>query len=422
MSLQARALGYVVGSLGILWTSVPVEASVVSLKAVKKNDVAIAPTDNLTVTAGDKIETEIFLSGWANELPLGVRAFQVMLDATGYTSGTNGKVLPDGWCAPLTKIDCTQSSTCPTCYPICMPDTYGCTCAGHDPSLGVFIRGSRPDWIFDGVLPLPWCSVDTGSLNYRFFCIALDTVGVPDTGVPRYIGTLVLRVSQNACGTFTIGPTNDQVTTFITDAGDAPRFSYPIPQPLVLTAPDCCRPLWSCLPQHCNIDARISHAPDDPSVRYNTNTLMMAFCEPTANMTADDFEVTIVPLNPGDVVPSVSSVTPLGNSVTIVLNRRIAPERWTCVRHIETNRRCCIGSLPGDVDGNRIVESDDGFELVDNLSGSVNPALAIEKCDIDRSLLCTPADLLIFVDLLNDPFFCDFEDRPTLPVCPSGCP
>jgi len=417
MSLQARALGYVVGSLGILWTSVAVEASVVSLKAVKRNDVAISPTNNLAVAAGDKIETEIFLSGWANELPLGMLAFQVKIDATGYTSGTNGKVLPDGWCAPVGKIECAQSSTCPTAYPICItaPLAYGCTCAGFNLNLGAFITRDRADFIFRTIDAL--VGIGLSSLYYRYFGAVTATGSVPDPGVPRYVGTLVLRVSANGCGTFEIGFQGGS-QTFI---NDATGFSvFPTLQPLVLTVPECCRLLWSCLPQHCNIDARISHAPDDPSVRYNTNTLMMAFCEPTANMTATDFEVTIVP--EGEVLPGIASVTSSGNAVTIVLNRRIAPEEWTCVRHIKSDRRCCIGSLPGDVDNDRISQPVDVFELLDNLSGDVSPGLAIEKCDIDRSLLCTPADLLMLIDLLNDPFPCDFGVCGTLPVCPSFVP
>jgi hypothetical protein len=356
-----------------------------------------------------------------------VQAFQVAIDATGYISGTNGKVLPEGWCAPVGKIECAESSTCPTAYTICMTDDpithndYGCTCGAHDPAIGSFITTSRPDRIFDGVLPLPWRAVDTASLNYVFWCLTLESIGVPDTGVPRYIGTLVLKVSQNACGTFTIGfLTGPESPTYLGDPSSPPLRDFPPSQPLVLTVPDCCRPLWSCLPQHCNIDARSSHAPDAPSVRYNTNTLMMAFCEPTANMTADDFEATIVPER--GVVPGISSVASSGNAVTIVLTRRIAPEESTCVRPVESNRRCCIGSLPGDVDGDRISLRDGGFELLDNLSGKVSPELSIEKCDIDRSLLCTPADLLMFVDLRNDPFFFDFEDCGTLPVCPSFIP
>ena len=419
MFLQARALGCVVGSLGILWTSVALEASVVSLKAVKKNDVAIAPTNNLAVAAGDKIETEIFLSGWANELPLGVLAFQVMLDATGYTSGTNGKVLPDGWCAPVGKIECTQSSTCPTAYPICItaPLAYGCTCAGFNPNLGAFITTSRADFIFSTIDGL--VGVGLSSLYYRYFGVVTAEGSVPDASVPRYVGTLVLRVSANACGTFGIGFQGGN-QTFITDPLGNPVF--PTPQPLVLTVTDCCRIEVQCNPAHCNIDARIAHPPDTPLPRLTTNTLVMSFCDSAIGMTPEDFEVTIVPLGPGDVVPSVATVTPAGNSATIVLNHRIAPELWTCVRHIESDRRCCIGSLPGDVDNNRSTELEDGFELFDNLNAHVNPPLAIEKCDIDRSLLCTPADLLMLIDLLNDPFPCDFGVCGTLPVCPSFVP
>jgi len=390
--------------LGVLAAGTVVEAAVVSLKAVKKNDAAIAPTASLSVLPLDKIEAEIFLSGWAGDIPppAGVKLFQVKVDGRGFINGTNGKVIPDGWCAPVAKIACTQSSECPTAYPICAGPPYGgCTCAGYNPTLGAFITKTRTDFIFNGLDVL--AQIDVSNLNYRYSALVTAGNPVPDTGVARYLGTLVLRVSSNACGTFPIGFLGG-AQTFINDGGDNPYF--PILQPLVLTVPtsDCARLLVSCNPAHCNEDARIAHDRLDQNLKKNANTIVMNFSKPTTGMAAADFEVTVVPVVPGDVIPGISAVTP--NVVdpritTVSLNRRIQQTRWTCIRDKFSNRRCCMGSLPGDADNSRISRSDDIFEIFDNLAGLVSPKLAPEKCDTDRSLLPTPADLLMVVDLLN---------------------
>jgi len=407
--------------LGVLAGGTVVEASVFSLKAVKKNDGAIAPTASLSVVGGDKIEAEIFLSGWAGDLPAGVKRWQANIDALGYISGTNGKLTPDGWCAPRDSIECTLSSTCPTDYPICVtaPLAYGCTRAGFNPTLGAFINTnplSRTDFIFANIDNV--VSVDLSSLYYRYYGAVTTEGSVLDTLGPRYLGTLVLRVSANACGTFGIAFQGGS-QTLIEDAQGA-RGS-PTLQPLLLTVPasDCARLLVSCNPAHCNGDARIAHDRLDPNLRKNANTIVMSFSKPTTGMAAADFEITLVPVVPGDILPSISLVTP--NVVdpritTVTLTRRIRQTRWTCIRDKGSNRRCCMGSLPGDADNNRISQSGDTFEIFDNLNGGVSPALAIEKCDTDRSLLCTPADLLMVVDLLNGADAFIEVDGDTLPL------
>jgi hypothetical protein len=60
-----------------------------------------------------------------------------------------------------------------------------------------------------------------------------------------------------------------------------------------------------------------------------------------------------------------------------------------------------LGSLPADVDNNRISQLGDSLAIWRNLDGQASPALAIEKCDTDRSLQCSPADVLMVVDLLT---------------------
>jgi hypothetical protein len=150
----------------------------------------------------------------------------------------------------------------------------------------------------------------------------------------------------------------------------------------------------------------------------------MTFSKPTTNpnMVAADFEITLVPVVPGDILPGISVVTPDvvdPKITTVTLNKRFQETRWTCFRDKGSNRRCCVGSLPGDADNDGVSQDGDKFEIIDNLNGGVSPVLVIEKCDTDRSVLCTPADLLMVVDLLNGADMFDPTRGNTLPVCPS---
>jgi len=362
--------------------------------------------DNLTVVGNDVIEVELFLSSWAEEFPAGVIAFQVKLDAKSLVSVDNGIALPKGWCAPVDRIDCADSSVCPPAYPNCAP--FQCTCAGHNPALGAFATRSRTDYLLngrDGIF-----AVDVSALDFRYFGLTFDAFGVEDQGAPAYLGSLILTVSANACGTFTIGSIQDITWTFIYDQA-TPRFTAaPALQPLFLTVNDCSRQLVACSPEHCTLDARIAHDPLDFQTKLNTNTVELFLTQPTADMSPADFEVTLVPSLPEDVVPAVVSVTPVvdyPNNATVVLDQPILQTRWTCIRDRESNKRCCIGSLPADADGVQDAaglfhsRTADVFEVVDNLSGFVASPLPLERCDLDRSLQCLPADLLMIVDLLT---------------------
>jgi hypothetical protein len=182
------------------------------------------------------------------------------------------------------------------------------------------------------------------------------------------------------------------------------------------------RELLSCTPAHCWIDARIAHDQLNQAIGLNTNMIVANFSSSAVGMTPADFEVTLVPNIPGDIVPGISSVTPSGDNATVVLDQRIQQTRWTCLRDKGSNKRCCIGSLPGDAYNDRISQPDDIFEIYDNLNGAVTPALGIEKCDTDRSGLCTPADLLMAVDVLNGADAFDPVSGNTLPLCPSIVP
>ena len=278
--------------LGVLAAGSAVEASVLSLKAVKRTRGAVVtpfnpPVASVDVLGDDIIEAEIFLSGWINDfpndnVPNNVRIFQATIAGVGFISPDNGVALPLGWEAPVDRIDCTVSATCPATYPICAPP-WGCTRAGHNPALGAFMTRSRPDFLLFGLEG--FFDIDTGELRFfKYFGLVFESVGTPDTGVPRYLGTLILKVSANACGTFTIGFIQAIDSTFISEPANPPNSVLPTLQPLVLTVSDCSRQLLSCSPIHCNVDARIATDRPNCTQRLNTDRIEMTFSKPTTGM------------------------------------------------------------------------------------------------------------------------------------------
>lgn len=205
----------------------------VLLKAVAVNGESIAPTTDVYVRPGDVIETELFFSGWGGNMPE-VRGFEVQLGLLeGATSGVNGTVLPLGWDAPVTPVFCTNNANCPSAYPICMETYLGGFCVGpsHDPGQGVYIDINRADFILSGQRSIVGTStLILGGIKYWGFFE--DIVGMLDQGVPRYAGTLLLDVSEDACGTFSLqfyspDDTPTVVTTFLFDTSIPPEVFNP---------------------------------------------------------------------------------------------------------------------------------------------------------------------------------------------------
>src|SRR5262249_9875401 len=134
------------------FTCVPAcNGACMSLKAVAINNSPISPNNCIHARSGDTITSEIKISGWGDEMPLGVRGYEVYLRGReGVTSGSKGTLLPVGWQAPLDGINytsCNTNSDCPPQYPLCnfhwaFPF---CTGLSHNPDLGAFIDTNRPD-------------------------------------------------------------------------------------------------------------------------------------------------------------------------------------------------------------------------------------------------------------------------------------
>ncbi len=196
-----------------------------TLKAVGVNGNPISPTECVQARPGDLIETEIYISGWGENIQ-DLRVYQLdLLLQNAAVSGTSGTVLPLGWDAPLDFMPC--SAGCPLNYSICSSECVKCVGPNHDPEMGAFITRDREDYALFGhsVESL----IATCYLHgYKFVGVADDSGGRQDEGVPVYAGTLILKVSDDACGAFTFQ--FDDPETFLGDSSQPPQVVYPLPR------------------------------------------------------------------------------------------------------------------------------------------------------------------------------------------------
>ena len=387
------------------------DAAVVSLTAVKQNGADIEPSNQITAFPGDTIEAEIRISGWAGDLPDGVRSFDVtVLGKSGAVSGANGLVLPLGWDAPVNPAQCQSPDDCDpeqNCNGFCLGPS-------HAPSLGAFIHGGRPDFILAGFAVID--GVGTSSLDYNYFGVA-DESGVMDTGNAAYAGTLILAVSEDACGTFRfeLAPCGRTLLGSPTNESIEPALAA-----LVLQLPGCPVLPVESDPPNCSIDARIPHAQGIPEQQLGWQTLDLRFSANPAGVNAASFRTRTVPS--ASVSPVVESVMALGeNRLRLELDQPIPLIAWTCIEHRASAREACLAHLPGDADQDGSSGPEDLLALAMNLRRpSGTPPMSNSQCDIDRSSRCGPLDLLSDVDLLNGNGYFEFMEA-TLKArsCPS---
>lgn len=381
---QTAAFGGDVAARGTIAT--------MSLKAIDINGTPVAgDQQHIVAQRGDQITVEILARDWATELPSGVRSYQARVRGRiAAVSGSNGTVLPLGWdAAPapdfcITSDDCSGSLICRS--GLCVEPT-------HDPRLGAEIDTSRSDFILTGFDVTK--GIQTVTLDYTYFSVGSDAVGQVDPGFEMYCGTLILVVSDFACGTFTFMLNAQE--TFLVD----PTFLVvnPILESLIIDIDTGipglgvteCPPLpTSTDPPNCAIDARIPHSPNEATAELGIQTIDMAFDSDPSSHTTSDFAVSVLPFA---LPPSITALTHIGgNTLRITLSNIIDANRYTCVRHNLSDRLFCWGNLPGDVSNNAVADSDDTALLLEALSGLV--VLPNGAGDINRSGEIEPADLL----------------------------
>jgi len=144
--------------------------------------------------AGQRVFFEIRLSGWDadhnGDPKLGL--YQYQIDSAGFTSGATGSLT-----LPFIQIPCSAAADCPGYNSNCL--------AGVCEDNGAFVINKfHPDYVFQGSGMINAVNVINPSpIAGATVLDAADAVA--DNGTARYAGTMVLDVSANASGTFTVG-------------------------------------------------------------------------------------------------------------------------------------------------------------------------------------------------------------------------
>ena len=391
----------------------------VSLKAVRVNGTPIARTNALSAEAGDIIECEIFISDWS---PLGQKliAFHAVIRRESFLSGIGGQLTQLGWDRPpIPKLDytCSTDADCPSEFPICLPEGI-CVGPNYDPSQGAFIVRNRPDWVF-------WCDPPslscpgfdapqpgTNPLRYSDVLI-LAADAQMYTSPEKYAGTLILEVSDDACGIFTLS--FDLPGTSLWDI-NAILIEPLTLEPLVIdtASPPC--GIVGINPPNCAIDPGQPTHPNGSELMA-WNTVQVTFQADVSSAALEDFTVCESGEPPPVTIEELILPSEPGNTVTLRLSHNIPTAQWTCICYLPRGEKACVAALPGDVNGDGFSGPQDVTALVDCIA---NTGSCEEwRCDIDRSGSCRPADILREIDLLNGAAAFDAWLGESLPPCPS---
>ncbi|UCC32539.1 MAG: hypothetical protein JSU86_09695, partial [Phycisphaerales bacterium] len=348
----------------------------------------IPATNQIDADPGDIIVTEIYASDWSPNAER-LTVFQVTMDQAGFRSGATGTVLPPSPQRICPFPPCYSDDDCPYYYR-CNPSD-GC-CYRQ----GVFIDLSRTDYVFLDLGQFPAVDFTQYRISSLLFSPNDGPVYAPP---PKYCGTLILSVSDDACGVFTIdADTSTEYETHMLDS--AREFILPLEtEPLIIDVPGCCvyPQFVATNPPNCAIDARQPSDPDGSNrAGWDSIEITFADCD-TSNLGSEDFSVRGFPWC--DPAPCMVHVIPNGNRATLLLSRHVTLGGWICVTYVVTGEEVCLAHLPGDVNNDGTSAPMDILYLIDCLNGL--RLCEIWQCDVDRSGMCGPPDILRVIDLLN---------------------
>ncbi len=149
------------------------------------------------------------------------------------------------------------------------------------------------------------------------------------------------------------------------------------------------------------VDARQPHAMYDAAQTQGWDSIVVGFnAAPTTAVTPDDLLVT--EWGSDGVAPTITGIDVLADdTVRINLDQPIAPGAWTTFTHLDSGTSVCIGSLPGDVNGDGTTDPADILGVIDCINGAAGHSCELPRADADRSGDLSPEDILVVVDLLN---------------------
>lgn len=152
-------------------------------------------------------------------------------------------------------------------------------------------------------------------------------------------------------------------------------------------------------PPNGTVDARRPHPPNNPNSIEGIRTVVVQ--APAGSNRLDCWNLCETEVANGTPNAIQSVVDDGRGRFTITLNRPITPGAATTLTYKGSGSTATYFAHPANVNGDSAAVPSDILDVVDNLNGVRVPPLQVWQCDIDRSLLCAPADILGEIDLLN---------------------
>jgi hypothetical protein len=169
------------------------------------------------------------------------------------------------------------------------------------------------------------------------------------------------------------------------------------------------------------VDARRPHPPGLPNQREGF-TVFTLTGPPGANASCFSLAETAT-FGAANTISSVVE-NPAG-TYTVTLSRPITSGAGTSITYTPTSGTAitgCFKSHPANVNSDTGAAPVDILDLIDNLNGVRVPPLAIWQCDLDRSGVCLPADIITEIDMLNGANGFIVWNGTSRPVGPGACP
>ena len=338
-----------------------------SIEAIEVNGIPVpgGPAHHVTVTVGDVITAKFFVRDWSPNGEI-LRAYQLKIDDASYATGEQGVVQP---------VDFQMN-----------PDM--------DPN--AFIDESDPQWVHRGLPTIPL--TDTVNLGYRWLSVLIDPSRAPASaqdGKKYSCGTVKLKPSPNATGTFTIALAEDASVSYLLSMENEQILPMEYERLVVDVQPTTrWRRVLSSDPPDGSVDAR--RPSKSASSAGSWSTFRLAFNSDCGQLTPDDFTVDDGAPNP----PRIQRVSARGATLAVTLDRPIRLGAWTTITHKNSGTFTRLGCFPGDVNHDGKADAADLIILLDALNGGRK--LADYQADIDGNGKLGPGDVLQLLDVISE--------------------
>lgn len=179
----------------------------------------IAPTDSIGGVGGDRFVLEIYASEWSPSFsPERLRAWEIRFDDVVFTSGGGGRLnVRTGDRCCMARLPFSSSYECVDLSARCTSDTLGvCDLDFSRPrAAGVYLERYRTDYAFFPHAELPGTDL-SWLLAVRAASVVLTSSNArvyADTDAPKYLASIALVASDDACGVFHVELTREPGNT-----------------------------------------------------------------------------------------------------------------------------------------------------------------------------------------------------------------